>query len=81
VEGVIAPSCGKHGSMSLYYTCLTDFSRILMKQEMMGGSGISWTICKPFAPRSRQITMPANHHLNFYRPDAVPDTQPTVSKH
>ena len=27
--------------------------------EMMGGSGISWTICKPFAPRCRQITMPA----------------------
>jgi len=23
-----------------------------MKQEMMGGSGISWTICKTFAPRS-----------------------------
>jgi len=23
-----------------------------------GGSGISWTICKSFAPRSRQITMP-----------------------
>jgi len=23
-----------------------------MKQEMMGGSGISWTICKPFAPRN-----------------------------
>ena len=32
--------------------------RILMKQEMMVGSGISWTICKSFTPRSRQITMP-----------------------
>jgi len=35
---------------------------ILMKQEMMGGSGISWTICKSFAPGSRQITMPVPHH-------------------
>jgi len=29
---------------------------------MMGGSGISWTICKAYAPRSRQITMPVPHH-------------------
>jgi len=27
-----------------------------------GGSGISWTICKSFAPCSRQITTPAPHH-------------------
>jgi len=27
-----------------------------------GGSGISWTICKSFVPRSRQITMPVPHH-------------------
>ena len=31
---------------------------ILLKQEMMGGSGINWTICKSFAPHSRQITTP-----------------------
>jgi len=31
---------------------------ILLKQEMMGGSGISCTICKSFAPHSRQITTP-----------------------
>jgi len=36
-----------------------------MKQEMMGGSGISWTICKSFAPHSRQITMPILHHSVF----------------
>jgi len=36
-----------------------------MKQEMMGGSGIRWTICKSFAPCSRQITTPAPHHLVF----------------
>jgi len=43
---------------------------ILLEQEMMGGSGISGTICKSFAPRSRQITMPVPHHSVFYRPDA-----------
>ena len=46
----------------------------------MSGSGISWAICK-FAPRSRQITMPAPHHSVFYRPDALPAAQPTASKH
>jgi len=30
---------------------------------------------------SRQITTPAPHHSVFYRPDALPATQPTVSKH
>jgi len=29
---------------------------------------------------SRQITIPAPYHSIFYRPDALPDTQPTVSK-
>jgi len=45
-----------------------------------GGSGISWIICKSFAPCSRPITTPAPHHSIFYRLDALPDTQPTVSK-
>jgi len=30
-----------------------------------GGSGISWTICKQSAPRSRQITTPTPHHSIF----------------
>ena len=53
---------------------------ILLKQETVSGSGIRWAICKS-APRSRQITTPAPHHSVFYRPDALPATQPTVSKH
>ena len=53
---------------------------ILLKQETVSGSGISWAICKS-APRSRQTTMPAHHHSVFYRPDALPATQPTASKH
>ena len=43
--------------------------------------GISWTICKSFVPHSRQITTPLLHHSIFYGPYALPDTQPTVSKH
>ena len=34
---------------------------ILLKQETVSGSGISWAICKS-AQRSRQITTPAPHH-------------------
>ena len=46
----------------------------------MSGSGISWAIRKS-TPRSRQITTPAPHHLVFYRLDALPAAQPTVSEH
>ena len=53
---------------------------ILLKQETVSGSGISWAICKS-APRSRQITTPAPHHSVFYRPDALPAAQPTASEH
>jgi len=53
---------------------------ILLKQETVSGSGISWTIRKS-APCSRQTTMPAPHQFVFYRPDALPAAQPTASKH
>ena len=53
---------------------------ILLKQETVSGSGISWAICKS-APRLRQITTPAPHHSVFCRPDALPAAQPTASKH
>ena len=53
---------------------------ILLKQETASGSGISWTICKS-ATCSRQTTTPEPHRSVFYRPDALPATQPTVSKH
>ena len=52
---------------------------ILMKQEMMGGSGISWIICKSASwPRHNHASIPP---LSFYRPDAISATQPTASKH
>jgi len=53
---------------------------ILLKQETVSGSDISWAVCKS-ASCSRQITMPAPHRLVFYRPDALLATQPTASKH
>jgi len=46
----------------------------------VGGSSISWDICKS-ALCPRQIPAPAPHHSIFYRPDALPATQPTASKH
>ena len=45
--------------------------------EMLECSGISWTICKQSAPRSRQLTTLT---LHFYRPDALPGAQPTALK-
>ena len=53
---------------------------ILLKQETVSGSAISWAICNS-APCSRQITTPAPNHSVFYRPDALPAAQPTASKH
>ena len=37
---------------------------ILLKQDTVSGSGISWAICMS-APHSRQITTPAPHHSVF----------------
>ena len=54
---------------------------ILLNQETVSGSGISWAICKS-ASRSGQITMPVPHQSKFfYRPDALPAAQATASKH
>ena len=38
---------------------------ILLKQETVSGSGISWAICKS-APHSRQITTRAPHHSCYF---------------
>ena len=48
--------------------------------EMMGGSGISWTIWKSFAPRSRQTTILAPHHSVFYGLNALSAAQPRAVK-
>jgi len=51
----------------------------LLEQEIVSGSGIYWAICEVCT--SSQTTMPTSHHSVFYRPDALPATQPTASKH
>ena len=50
---------------------------ILLKQETVSGSGISWAICK-YAPCSRQTTMPAPHHSVFLQA-GCPSCRPTNS--
>jgi len=46
---------------------------ILTKQELMGWQWHQLDRMQIFAPRSRQITMPAPHHSTFYRPNALSD--------
>jgi len=50
---------------------------ILLKQETVGGSGISWAICKS-APHYRQIPVPAPHHTIFLQ-TGCPSCHPTNS--
>ena len=58
-----------------------NHSGFYWSKRWWGGSGICWTICKSFAPRSRQTTMPVPHHSVFLQAECLPATQPTVSKH
>ena len=44
---------------------LAKHSGFYWSKRWWGGSGISWTIRKSFAPRSRQITTPVPHHSVF----------------
>ena len=48
----------------------------------MSGSGIvgHMQICT-LTQTYNQLTMPASHHSVFYRPDAIPATQPAASMH
>ena len=50
---------------------------ILLKQEAVSDSGISWAVCKS-ASRSRQIAMPASHHSSFLQA-GCPSCRPTNS--
>ena len=50
---------------------------ILLNQETVSSSGISWAICKS-APRSRQITTPAPPPLRFLQA-GCPSCRPTNS--
>ena len=54
---------------------------ILLKQETVSGSGISWAIYASLhlAPDRKPRQHPTTQF--FYRPDALPAAQPTASKH
>jgi len=83
-----AHTCTRTHTSVLWPTGLWDYPGelvpgpiwILLKQETVSGSGISWAICKS-APRLRQKTTPASHYWVLYSPAALPATQPAVSKH
>ena len=84
-RGETWPSVQQHPFKTAHFPGLPSTRKvkpiwILLKEETVSGSGISWAICKS-ATHSRQITMPAPHHSVFYRPDALPAAQPTASKH
>jgi len=49
--------------------------------EANDDGGDNWTIGAISVQSSSQISPPTNQHPVFYRPDALPVTQPTVSKH
>jgi len=64
----------KTTQVSRYQKGKTDVD--LLEQEIVSGSGI----CKS-APHPRQITTPTPNCSVFYRPDSLPATHPTASKH
>ena len=70
------------GQPGLAGTRKANHSGLYCSKRWCGGSGISWTICKSFAPCSRQMTTLVPHHSVFTRrPDDLPAAQPTASKH
>jgi len=56
------------------------FWTLLKQRWRWGGSDISGTICKSFAPSSRQITMPTPHHSSFLWARCSTVAQATASK-
>jgi len=48
---------------------------------VLGCRGISWTTMQTICTSLQTDNHTSSSSLNFYRPDALPDAQPTVSKH
>jgi len=48
--------------------------------EVLGCGGISWTTMQTMCTSLQTDSHIKTSSLNFYRPDALPDAQPTVSK-
>ena len=51
----------------------------LLEQEIVSVTGICWAICKSVPHADNHANIPPLSF--FYRPDALPDAQPTASKH
>jgi len=51
------------------------------KAEMMGWQWHQLNHMQAIRTSLQKITTPAPHHSDFYRHDALPDTQPTASNH
>jgi len=62
----LTPLLLPYGTFSIRYQVtdagLANGDTLFEVWRWWGGCGISWTICKSFAPRSRQTTMPVSHH-------------------
>jgi len=60
-------------------TILVKTILVLLEQETVSGSGVSWAISANlhFAQTYNHASIPP---LSFYRPDAVPAAQPTAPK-
>jgi len=70
----------EHIAFGRSLSCLCQYTHThSFNGPLAGSTRVSWATCKS-APRSRQITTPAPHHSDFYRPDALPAAQPTASK-
>ena len=52
---------------------------ILLKQNTVSGSGISWAMCKSTLARSRQITTPATHHSSAHKISDMPQVVSSMS--
>jgi len=46
-----------------------------------GSNGISWTIMQIICTSLQTDNHVSTSPVSFYRPDALPDAQPTASKH
>ena len=83
VHAAVHPSLNTHARLTALFLGLPMWAGtvqpiwILLEQEIVSGSGISWAICKS-APRSRQITMPSPHYSVFLQA-GCPSCRPTNS--
>ena len=66
------------GRLGLADTRMSSFW-IFIRAKDDGGGGNKWSYKTCKAPV--KLSPPTNQHQTFYRPDALPATQPTVSEH